>query len=633
MEVTLSDIFRIFRRWKWLFIFVFLLTSAVSILVYKFLPEEYEVSAVLKVSGKTTGGSIFGITIGGGGGIDDYIQIMKSREVLKRVIEKYGLVEKLLGKEEIDRLKKLGYSQEDLLEMVYRGLSGKIEVSPLGKSSLLKIAYKSKNAELSYNVVKGIVDEFRLFIEDMNVRSVRKKREFLEKKLKEDYEKYREKLREFVDFQKNHGVVSPDEELMALKENLFNLKAEIVRSRYEERSLSSDLKDLITEISNIPPDQSVENVVDITKNIISLESQLSGLRVSYPEDHIAVKSVKARIDFLKSKLDELRSELAKNPSDFSGLTKEISDNLKRLKEIRFKFRAGEEVKKILENEIERILNLEEDYTLLKSETEVIKNVISFTWQQYLSTVLDEISNVSKLTVVSPPVKTKVPTKVSVKLVGAIGGALGFLLGFLIVLWVESAYPKVTDHLMFARSHGIKEFRSIRKGNLELDVQKIAADLRRERGTFLILSPEEGDGKSSVSLALAKDLNALGKRVLLIDGDVHEKELTRELKLENVEGISDGKGRVISMREFDFMPAGKGRSLSNFEIPDSYDIVLVDSPSYGEWILDVSRLSDLADGFLILISEMNSSRLLSSEILKEFSGAKHTIVFNMVRWSS
>ncbi len=633
MEITLSDILRIFRRWKWLFSTIFLLAIAVSILVYKILPEEYEISTVLKVSGKATGSSIFGITIGGEGGIEDYIQMMKSREVLKRVIEKYNLIERFFKKEDLDRFKELGYSKEDLLEMTYRSLREKIEISPLGKSSLVKISYRSGDADLSYDIVKGIVEEFKVFTEEMNSKSLKKKREFLEKKLEESYENYRKKLKELVEFQKKHGVVSPQDELITLKENLLELEAEVLKAKLEEEGISSELKDLISEISKTSPDQNVENAVEISKNITSLESQLAGLKISYPEDHVKVRSVKAQVDFLKNKLETLMKDYEKNPVDFQSLTRNVSENLQKLREIRFKSMAGKEVQKLLKDEIERILDLEEGYILLQNEMDVLKNVISFTWQQYLSTVLDEIANVSKVIVVSPPVKTRVPTKVSLKLVGAVGGAIGFLLASLVVLWVESAYPKVTDHRMFARSQGLEDYRIIRKKKLESDIKKIAVDLRKESGVFLVVSPNDGDGKSSMAFELAKALSTLGKRVLLIDGDVHEKELTKRLKLEDVEGLSDGKVKVVSLNGFDFVPAGKGERVRDFEIPDGYDIVLMDSPSYDEWILDVSKLSDVADGFLILIAEMNSSRSLSSEILKEFSGKKRLVVFNKVRWSS
>lgn len=137
----------------------------------------------------------------------------------------------------------------------------------------------------------------------------------------------------------------------------------------------------------------------------------------------------------------------------------------------------------------------------------------------------------------------------------------------------------------------------------------------------ITSGQPSEGKSTTALALARDFARIGRRVLLIDGDLRNPSLHRLLGEKNKIGMMDVLMNRVTMDEA-IRPAGNDglhvmtlgpippnpvQILSGNLVPDlldklrdAYDVVLVDSaPVMG--LADAPMLSRLAD-FTVLIAE-------------------------------
>ncbi len=615
MELDLSDVVRIMKRWKWGIFAITLSISAVSIYVYKSLPKEYEVSAVLRVSGASPQRSIMGVVVGGGGEAEDYVELMKSREVLERVIEDKGLVDRMLDREE---LVSEGFSENDLVEIVYRSLRNELEVSNLGKSSLISVSFSSKDPKLSYDVVSGVVEAFMDAVEKLVSDDIRKKKEFLKNKIGEIYESYREKLEDLVKFQKESSIVSPSEELLELKKNLMGSWMKLVSSKLALDRSVEELRRLLESIGEMDPLSDVSNINDLSRAITELEAELRALRVSYPEDNVQVRAIKAKMDFLRSRIEDVMSRISKDPMGLSGALREISRLREEISNLREEIDGGTEIQKILKDEMNRVYDLESDYIFLQTQLSVLQNVISFTWQQYLGTMLDEISAISKVKLISPPRYTEVPKGVSIKIVGAIGLALGLFLGVLYAFWRENTSSRMTDHIVFSKSMGIEGI-AIRRKKLLVDAEKLAVRLKNSTGTILIGGVSEGEGKTTLSLRLAELLSGIGRRVLLVDGD-ERRELSKRL------GILESGG-IKRIGKFDLLPSIP----SDGKFPSGYDLVIVDSPPFSESMLKVSELIDLCDGAVVVLGEMVSSRSGAIDLLRIVGEKLKLVVFTNVRW--
>ena len=629
MELELSDIIRIFKRWKWLFLISTILIAASTVGVYEILPKKYEISSVIRVEGtKASSFSLggFSIPLGNEGNVDDYIEIMKSRSIVENVIRKKNLLEKILNREDLEKFKKQGYSDEDLLELAYRTISKNLEVSTLGKSALINIRYKSKDPKVGYEIVSGIIAEFKKKIENMRSQSIRKKTEFLDEKRKQTYEEFKEKVSELVEFQKRNGVVSLEDELLNLKSMEYQIETTLSASKVALSKLKDENSKLLKEFRNSSIHRDFQMVEYLNKEISDLEAQLSALQAVYPKDYIEIRKTKAQIEDLKSKLELVKSSLMRNPIGFSEMGKMISENTLNLKSSEIKIASGEKVLKEIRKKIEKLVELEKQFTSIKADIEVYKDLLSFIWQQQIQTMLSELSTVYPVTVISPPKYTHVPKEVSKILLGAVGLSIGIFFGVLIVFWKESSHKNVTDHIIFARMNGIDEYYTIRRGKLNIDIERIVADMRKVRGKVLVCSPSDGDGKSTISLKLAERLSDIGREVLLIDGDSDRKDLSKRFGFSEQPGSKNKKEFKIG--KVHFLPFADWRN-----IPNNFDVVIIDSPSYEKKIVDLLNLADMADFVLLIISEMGSNRTLSEELYRKLEEKIFGVAFNKVRWLS
>ena len=139
-------------------------------------------------------------------------------------------------------------------------------------------------------------------------------------------------------------------------------------------------------------------------------------------------------------------------------------------------------------------------------------------------------------------------------------------------------------------------------------------------TLLVTSTEAGEGKSTTSLALARNFIQLGKRVLLIEADLRNPSLHRELGLRGMEtGLSNvltGGGTLADAilktddNQLDVILAGPlppnpaellaGSKLVSLltVVSERYDQIIVDSPPV-LGLADTPILANAVDGTLLV----------------------------------
>lgn len=170
--------------------------------------------------------------------------------------------------------------------------------------------------------------------------------------------------------------------------------------------------------------------------------------------------------------------------------------------------------------------------------------------------------------------------------------------------------------------------------------------------LLVSSPHAGEGKTTVSLQLARTLAFAGRSVLLIDADLRRKELTAVHQCADMPGLVEllaGKSTVSEVvRELDspnlgFLPAG--HNVSSDDVLDSpqagrllrsagesFDFVIVDSPPLLV-SADASSIAPHCDGVLLVAAE-RVSRLpgirAAQELLDQREAKLVGIVLNQSR---
>ena len=156
-------------------------------------------------------------------------------------------------------------------------------------------------------------------------------------------------------------------------------------------------------------------------------------------------------------------------------------------------------------------------------------------------------------------------------------------------------------------------------NVKVAADQMATEPARVIG---IISPLANEGRTTVAVNLARLVAQSGARVLLIDGDLRNPELSKNLSAENTPGLVQlvrGEAHVGDLlwsdqaTRLDFLPAGAEPKLVNAnEILSSpqtqafieasrrqYSLVIVDLPAVLP-VVDVRAAAHLFDGFVLVV---------------------------------
>lgn len=157
-----------------------------------------------------------------------------------------------------------------------------------------------------------------------------------------------------------------------------------------------------------------------------------------------------------------------------------------------------------------------------------------------------------------------------------------------------------------------------------------------------------EGKSLISINLASSLAEIGKKVILLDGDVYRPSIHKTLNVTSDMGIAQllNSDSSLSVAVHKF-PVGEN-SFFDFvatgEVPDNpsqvlnsqnllrlleklrevYDYVIVDMPPIGS-VSDVAAFSRLTDGMLVAVHEEHTPKALLRECVDQLRFTKTNIL--------
>jgi capsular exopolysaccharide synthesis family protein len=182
--------------------------------------------------------------------------------------------------------------------------------------------------------------------------------------------------------------------------------------------------------------------------------------------------------------------------------------------------------------------------------------------------------------------------------------------------------------------------------------RTALQFSTDRGTpkvLLITSPAAGEGKSTAALTLARGLSQLGKRVLLIEGDMRRPSLGKTLRMSADAGLSNllAGGSTLAQTVLKTENARLDVILSGPVPPnptellagpkmisllmtagEKYDQIIIDGPPV-LGIADAPVLANIATGTM-LVTKSGATRISSAKSsIKRLLGAHARLIGAMI----
>ena len=586
-ELTLEDIFRMFRKHRLLFVGVVIAAVALTGLYLFFATPIYEASVTVKVepTSKSSMSDIFMDQVTGSYSSKDIsteVELIKSRSNFEKVITDLDLVDKMIEPEVKEKMIQEGYSEEDIVDSLAKTLSEIVTVSPVKDTRIVKISVQHANPALATDIANKLAEVYNEKLADLSKRDVRTKREFIESQIpliEADLRQATDALKVFKETYKIYVLEEHAKSLLQILSNYDqqynNLSLQLNEKQAEKDAYLQLLKEFESSEAEarvskwIKTSETFSNpvIAQLKSKRANLEIELAALKQQYP---VTDPKVQAKITEI-AKTDELIKKETENfirtgesqtlnPAYEDALINYISST-SNIQVLESRLQAVEKIKKSYEKQLAQLPELEQRLLELQRQVTVKENLYTLMLEKLEEAKISEAAVVGNAAVVDYAKSPRSPVKPNKKLSLAIGGVLGIFLGMLTVFLVEYMDKTLKSEEEIERYSGlsvigrIPEIEDLVENKDELYVRshptapqseaiKLAASnvsflIGEEKKAIAITSVSPGEGKSFVAANTAFYMASSGYKTILIDLDLRRPRVEKILKLDTKK--TSGKG--------------------------------------------------------------------------------------------
>ena len=651
------------RRWKPA-LFIFLLTVGASTALSTLLKTTYQAEGKLlfKENNTSTLANI-------GEGVGELKTLLNNQTPLSTQVE--VITSTPILQQTIDRLKLENEEGEPLNP---KDLEQNLQVSIIGGSDVIKITYKNSDPVTAADIVNTLMDSYIAKQISSNQEETSGAREFISDQIPQMETKVSQAESQLRQFKEANSIVDLAKERETIVVELGNLNRQLAStsSKFKgvqaqantlQRQLGLSLKQAISasQLSNSPV------VEGIFRELIDTESELARERRRFRDNHPSIISLEEKKADLNQKLRQLiRQRVGSRVKVNDGLLRSNNNREGQLE----KFISLEIEKLSLQRQLASLYQSQQVYLnrakqlpqLEQKEKDLVRQVTAAqTTYETLLGSLQEVQLAENLQTVNAKIiefaqspETGSSGQLGLMILGVL---LGLLFSNLSVLFLEMQdrtlknIPEIKDKFAYSILGIIPEEPIENNSGVIVQTQpdSLSSELYRmiqvnlkllnshkQPQVILITSSVPGEGKSTVSANLAAAAAQMGRRVLLIDGDLRKPSQHKLWQLDNQTGLKDiltqktDIQEVVSqtMERLDVLTSGvippnplallDSSEMSNLiaRARDEYELILIDAPPLPV-TADVLTIGKIAEGILFIsrpgVAE-HESAILATETL-------------------
>jgi capsular exopolysaccharide synthesis family protein len=487
--------------------------------------------------------------------------LLRSRSLAERVIESLGLASsnealEAMGVEAPEGSGTAATQASRRQAAALKTIQDNLRVSPVRGSRLVSVGYDNPNPVVAARIANGFAENFIQSNLDRKFESSSYARAFLEERIAQTKERLESAERQLVAYATNQQIVNVGEpsegaaaggatesltssNLVALNSALARTRAERVAAEERWRLANSSVLMTLPEVLQNP---TVQRLTE-QRALLNAEYQqkLSIYQPDYPE------------------MVQLRSQI----EEADGQVRTIAENIRS--SIRNEYQIAANQERSLQAQVTGltgdVLDLRDrsiQYNILQRELDTTRTLYEALLQRYKEVGVTggvTANNISIVDTATPPQK---PSKPNMLLNMALAALFGLGLGVLAALVLEAldetlATPEDVEKKLGISVLGViplldkgetpaTALSDVRSGFSEAYYSlRTALQFSTTDGapsSLVVSSARPAEGKSTTAYAVALNLARVGKRVLLIDGDLRNPSMHRVVGVENERGMSN-----------------------------------------------------------------------------------------------
>lgn len=487
--------------------------------------------------------------------------LLRSRSLAERVIESLGIASsdaslKAIGVEPPPATGTAAEQAARRRAIALGTVQGNLVISPVRGSRLVAVGYDNPDPVVAARIANGFAENFIQANLDRKFESSKYAREFLEERIAQTKDRLEAAERQLVAYAANQQIINISEpgeggadagstrsltsnNLVALNGSLAEARAARVAAEEKWRSArSSDLMS-IPEVLQNPTVQRLSE----QRAVLNAEYQqkLSVYQPDYPE------------------MIQLRAQI----EEAEGQIQTIATNIRRSIQGQYEVAANEERSLQaqvtgLTGDVLDLRNRSVQYNILQRELDTTRTLYEGLLQRYKEVGVTggvTANNISIVDAAKPPAS---PSKPNLLLNLALAALMGLGLGVIAALVLEVldetiATPDDAENKLGIPVLGVvpllekgqtttAAMANIRSGFSEAYYSlRTALQFSTPDGapsSMLVTSARPAEGKSTTAYSIALNLARVGRRVLLVDGDLRNPSMHRVVGVDNERGVSN-----------------------------------------------------------------------------------------------
>ncbi|MDJ0532700.1 MAG: P-loop NTPase [Xenococcaceae cyanobacterium MO_207.B15] len=567
-----------------------------------------------------------------------------------------------------------------------RSYKNLFQVEIADKSTTIDLTVSASSPELAQERAEKWIEIYQQRLNQLRKEDSQARINFSQKELEQTKQELEEAQRKLAQFEQASGLVDSDEQTSGIIQLIHQLSAAKYEAQVNAEANWKKVQALSARLG-LTPSQAIssvslsenQNYQSIKQKLIEVDIELGQLTTIRTDADPQVQELRLQRDQLRNQLKQYvqqgvaEAKIDTTVANNAGRTNLIQELILAETEAQAQTKEAEKLGNELEKLQGTLTTIPVNKNILQNlqkEKDVAEGVYQGLIAKLQQAKIDAFNTFAHVQVLEPPLADPKPVEPKIMLIQLNAFFAAVVGSTALVKLLEKRNPLlsakdlefydfpvlgcINNFQYFGRSLKTSDFwlNLVSQPNtqIELDFQRLASavslqPLKNRR--LLVTSAIRGEGKTTVTIGLAKALADLGYRVLMVDGDFYRAELTNSLTPITEEEVTEkpiqlasnlylqttwqkqvGNAALVKQGKFD-------QHLGMAELNEEYDYIVIDTPPVSltsETALMATTISNLLYVVRPNISERNSV-FSSFEQLHQHNAKILGLVINGVENSS